>query len=154
MELENDEGYRELSLKQAQLTTAWEDIRERKEKGEVIGTTILNINKGGLIVEVNGIQGFLPLSQLAPEHYPKVADGNKDKILEELKKLVGQKLEVYLINADPKEGMLIFSEKALGSKGRKEVLSRYNLGDIVSGMFAIGPRRIHSPTSGCCFRKS
>ena len=65
IEVENDDGYRELSLKAAQLTTAWEDIREKMEKGELMSTTIVNINKGGLIVEVNGIQGFLPLSQLS-----------------------------------------------------------------------------------------
>ena len=72
IEVENDEGYRELSLKKAQLTTAWEDIREKMEKGELLSAPIININKGGLVVEVNGVQGFLPLSQLSSEHYPKV----------------------------------------------------------------------------------
>ena len=65
LELENDDGYRELSLKAAQMTTAWQDIKEKKDKGEVVTTRIININKGGLIVEVSGVQGFLPLSQLS-----------------------------------------------------------------------------------------
>ena len=69
LELENDDGYRELSLKAAQMTTAWQDIKEKKDKGEVVTTRIININKGGLIVEVSGVQGFLPLSQLSGEHY-------------------------------------------------------------------------------------
>ena len=84
VEVENDEGYRELSLKAAQLTTAWEDIREKMEKGELVQTTIININKGGLIVEVSGIQGFLPLSQLSGEHYPKVEGGDTTKIVQAL----------------------------------------------------------------------
>src|SRR3989344_6589117 len=65
IELENDDGYRELSLRAAQMTTAWQDIKEKKESGELIATTIININKGGLIVEISGVQGFLPLSQLS-----------------------------------------------------------------------------------------
>src|SRR3989338_3940459 len=72
LDIENEDGYRELSFKRAQMTTAWEDIRKKKENGEVITTKIVNINKGGLIVEIDGIQGFLPLSQLTPEHYPKL----------------------------------------------------------------------------------
>src|SRR3989338_9168635 len=89
-ELENDEGYRELSLKAAQLTTAWEDIKEKMEKGELVLTTIININKGGLIIEVNGIQGFLPLSQLSAEHYPKVEGGDTTKIVQALQQFKGQ----------------------------------------------------------------
>jgi small subunit ribosomal protein S1 len=49
-------------------------------------------NKGGLIIEWQGIAGFLPASQLKAEHYPRVTDGDKDKILDELRKLVGTKL--------------------------------------------------------------
>src|SRR3989344_1585869 len=84
IELENEDGYRELSLKAAQITTAWQDIKEKKDSGEVITTQIININKGGLIVEVGGIQGFLPLSQLAGEHYPKVEGGDTTKIVQAL----------------------------------------------------------------------
>jgi small subunit ribosomal protein S1 len=85
------------------------------------------------MLEWQGMDGFIPASQLKPEHYPKVVDGNKDRIMEELKKLVGTKLSVYLISADPKEGKLIFSEKALGAKSRKEIIEKYNLGDVVEG---------------------
>jgi len=98
LELENDEGYRELSLKAAQLTTAWQRIKELKEKGEVISTVILNINKGGLIVQVEGIQGFLPLSQLSTEHYPKVEGGDTTKIVQALQKFKGQELRVKVLD--------------------------------------------------------
>src|SRR3989344_7585710 len=96
LDIEDEEGlgYRELSLKRAQRTTAWEDIKEKKEKGEVITTKIVNINKGGLIVELNGVQRFLPLSQLSPEHYPKVEGGDTTKIVQALQKFRGTEFKI------------------------------------------------------------
>jgi hypothetical protein len=63
----------------------------------------------------------LPASQLKAEHYPRVADGDKDKILEELKKLVSTKISVSIISAAPKEGKLIFSEKISNRKTKKKL---------------------------------
>jgi small subunit ribosomal protein S1 len=85
------------------------------------------------MIDWQGIEGFLPASQLKPEHYPKVADGDKDKILTELQKLIGESLPVYIINVDPKESKLIFSEKATDGKSRQEIVSKYILGDVVEG---------------------
>lgn len=133
LELENDEGYRELSLKQAQMTTAWEDIREKKEKGEVISTNILNINKGGLIVEINGIQGFLPLSQLSPEHYPKVEGGDTTKIVQNLQKFRGQSFNVKILDFSEAEGKLIVSERAIMTDKLREEIAKYKIGDVVEG---------------------
>ena len=133
LELENDEGYRELSLKQAQMTTAWEDIRKRKEEGEVISTTILNINKGGLIVEVNGIQGFLPLSQLSPEHYPKVEGGDTSKIVQALQKFRGQNFDVKILDFSEAEGKLIVSERAIMSDKLREKIAKYKVDDLIEG---------------------
>lgn len=133
LELENDEGYRELSLKQAQMTTAWEDIRDKKEKGEVINTNILNINKGGLIVEVNGIQGFLPLSQLSPEHYPKVEGGDTTKIVQNLQKFRGQSFNVKILDFSESEGKLIVSERAIMTDKLREEIAKYKIGDVVEG---------------------
>jgi len=80
-----------------------------------------------------GLAGSLPASQLKAEHYPRVADGDKDKILEELRKLVGQKLVVSMIGAQPKEGKLIFSEKGLDDTEKKELIANYAVGDVVEG---------------------
>ena len=94
---------------------------------------IQDANKGGLIMTWQGIQGFLPASQLKPEHYPRISDGDKDKILEELQKLVNEKISVSIIAAIPKEGKLIFSEKSPESKDKTEIISKYNLGDEITG---------------------
>jgi small subunit ribosomal protein S1 len=84
-------------------------------------------------LEWKGIGGFLPASQLKAEHYPRVPDGDKDSIMEELKKFVGQTLTVSIIGTDSKEGKLIFSEKNQDSKLKKEIIGKYTLGDVVDG---------------------
>ncbi|MEK9158065.1 MAG: S1 RNA-binding domain-containing protein [Patescibacteria group bacterium] len=134
LELENDEGYRELSLKSAQTTTAWQDIKEKKEAGEVIDTQIVNINKGGLIVEVSGIQGFLPLSQLAGEHYPKVDGGDTTKIVQALQKFKGQTFKVKILDFSEAENKLIVSERAIQEEVAKEELSKLAVGETVAGI--------------------
>lgn len=133
LELENEEGYRELSLKAAQLTTAWEDIREKMEKGEVLSTQIININKGGLIVEVSGVQGFLPLSQLSSEHYPKVEGGDTTRIVQALQKFKGQSFDVKIIDFNEAEGKLIVSERAIKEGAAKEELAKMKVGDTIDG---------------------
>ena len=94
---------------------------------------IKDANKGGLIVEWQSIVGFLPASQLKPEHYPRVADGDKEQIQRELKKLIGEKLSLSVITADPKEGKLIFTEKSQGETEKKEILEHYHIGDVLDG---------------------
>ena len=133
LELENDEGYRELSLKAAQLTTAWEDIKEKMEKGELVLTTIININKGGLIIEVNGVQGFLPLSQLSSEHYPKVEGGDTTKIVQALQKFKGQQFTVKILDFNEAENKLIVSERAIKESAAKEELAKLKLGETIDG---------------------
>ena len=133
IELENDEGYRELSLKSAQMTTAWQDIKEKKDLGEVITTKIININKGGLIVEVSGIQGFLPLSQLSSEHYPKIDGGDTTKIVQALQKFKGMEFQVKILDFNETENKLIVSEKAIKEEAAKEELAKLKVGDLVNG---------------------
>ena len=133
IELENDDGYRELSLRSAQMTTAWQDIKEKKDLGGVISTKIVNINKGGLIVEVSGIQGFLPLSQLASEHYPKIDGGDTTKIVQALQKFKGQEFHVKIIDFNEGENKLIVSEKAIKEEAAKEELAKLKVGDLIEG---------------------
>lgn len=130
---EEQNGYRELSLKSAQQTTAWGDIKNKKDSGEIVKTKVVNINKGGLIVEVNGIQGFLPLSQLSPEHYPKVEGGDTTKIVQTLQKYRNQEFAVKIIDFSEHENRLIVSEKAINDEKIKEELARLIVGDIVKG---------------------
>ena len=134
LDIENTDGYRELSLKRAQMTTAWEDIKKRRDDGEIITTKVININKGGLIVEINGIQGFLPLSQLSPEHYPKVEGGDTTKIVQALQKMRNQDIQIKILDFFEDENRLIVSERAVSNSQLKEKLSKYKIGDVVDAV--------------------
>ncbi len=129
----NKDGYIELSLKEARQALIWTEAEQAIAEKKILELPIKEANKGGLIIEWQGIQGFLPASQLKPEHYPRVQDGDKDRILEELKKLVGTKLAVSIIGAFPKEGKLIFSEKNSESKDKTEQVAKFKVGDDVEG---------------------
>ena len=131
---ENHNGYVELSLKEARQALMWSDAEVAIKEKRVLDLVVKDANKGGLIMEWQGIIGFLPASQLKEENYPRVEDGDKDKILRELKKLIGKRVSVIIINAIPKEGKLIFSEKDGGAKEAKEIVSgSYVVGDEVEG---------------------
>lgn len=133
MELENENGEIELSFRFAGQQKAWGDIRTLFTTGEIIETRILEANKGGLIVHVGTVNGFLPVSQLSPEHYPRVSGGDKNKILEKLKSYVGAKMKVRVIDANEIDEKLIVSEKAVWEDQQKNVLSQFKVGDIVDG---------------------
>lgn len=132
VEVDGYKGYIELSLKEARQALIWSEAETAVREKTVIELTVLEANKGGLLLSWQGIQGFLPASQLKAEHYPRVPDGDKDKIFEELKKLVGEKLNVIIIAIDPKEGKLIFSEKGPEEDKGKQ-LTKYAVGDVLSG---------------------
>lgn len=128
------DGYYELSLKEARQALIWSEAEIAIKEKKTLDLLVKEANKGGLMIEWQGIIGFLPASQLKTEHYPKVVDGDKDKILEELKKLVGTRLQLAIITADPKEGKLIFSEKGQETKEKEKVVSKYEIGDEVDGL--------------------
>ncbi|MBI2100662.1 MAG: 30S ribosomal protein S1 [Candidatus Vogelbacteria bacterium] len=130
---EGENGYLELSLKEAKQAIVWSEAKKALDAKTVFELAVKEANKGGLILDWQGLDGFLPASQLKAEHYPKVPDGDRAKIMDELKKLIGQIVSVFIIDVDPKEGKLILSEKNSSSKNRKEIIEKYSLGDIVDG---------------------
>jgi small subunit ribosomal protein S1 len=133
VEKENADGYVELSLKEAKQALLWSEAEAAVRNKTVLDLIVKEANKGGLILEWQGIAGFLPASQLHTDNYPRVEDGDKDKIQKELKKLVGKRLSVCIINVSPKEGKLIFSERTMDSKEKNEIVGKYLLGDEVEG---------------------
>jgi ribosomal protein S1 len=136
LELENENGEMELSLRSAGQRKAWDLIKEAKEKRETIAATITEANKGGLIASFEGAVGFIPVSQLSPENYPRVSGGDKAKILEKLKGFVGQKMKVKILDADEGDGKLIFSEKIVWEEEQKSVIEKYKVGDMVEGVIS------------------
>jgi len=136
VELENDDGFVELSLKAANKQNTWEQLNELMQKQEAISTKITKANKGGLMVEMKGVPGFLPVSQLSYEHYPRIEDADKMKILNELNKFVGKELTVRIIDLNQEQQKLIVSEKALQESRLKETLKNFQVGDLVQGVIS------------------
>jgi small subunit ribosomal protein S1 len=133
IDLDNDDGYIELSIREASYERAWDDLRAKKDGEETISVKMLDANKGGLMVEVNGVTGFLPVSQLSSKNYPRVEDGDKNKILELLKRLVRKELPVRIIDINQEDEKLIVSEKAAHSDIEREAISGLHVGDTISG---------------------
>jgi len=130
---DNEESLIELSLQSATRERSWTELRRKMETGDVFETEVIDANKGGLLVRVNGVTGFLPVSQLAPDHYPRVEGGDKHKIFERLKELVGTPLNVKVLTADQDNEKLIVSEKAAVSDELSAALENVNVGDVVDG---------------------
>ncbi len=133
LERENEDGYIELSLKEAHQAIIWNEAEALLKNKTILKVLVKEANKGGLIIDWKGLQGFLPASQLGPEHYPRVEDGDKVKIMEELKRLIGQKISVTILTAVPKEGKLIFTEKGNDQKEREVIVEKYVVGNEVEG---------------------
>jgi len=131
--LENEDGYVELSLKEAGRDMNWARLQEKLESKELIEAKVSEANRGGLIAKIFEVPAFLPVSQLSAAHYPRIKDGDKEKILEELRKFIGQTLQVQIIDLNPSEEKLIISEKAETQKKIKEIISKYQVGDVVEG---------------------
>lgn len=133
IDLENDEGYIELSLTRAGKELAWETLKHKKDADELITVKITGANKGGLLAEVSNIPAFIPVSQLSPENYPKVEDADSQKILKALQKFVGKEMELKVFDINPRENKLILSERAKEAEKIKEILKNYKVGDVVEG---------------------
>ena len=128
------DGYIELSLKEARQAAIWSEAEQAILNATSYSLMVDEANKGGLILSWQGIKGFLPASQLNKDHYPRVPEGDKEKILGELEKLVGQVLSVRVITADAKEGKLIFSERTGAEEEEKtSLIDKYQVGDMVEG---------------------
>lgn len=133
VDLENENGEMELSFRIAGYQRAWDKMKKCMDEGLTIKSRILSANKGGLMMQVEALGAFMPVSQLSPENYPRVSGGDRSRILEKLQKLVGNELEVKVIDVNEKEEKLIVSEKAVWEDSQKAVLESYKVGDRVEG---------------------
>lgn len=133
IETENEEGHLEMSFRQVGQEKAWSNLREAFKEKNTIKIRIIDANKGGLLARYCQINGFLPVSQLAPENYPRISGGDKSKILEKLKTFIGQDFEVNVITLNEEENKIIFSEKDVWNKRQKPALDRYSVGMVVDG---------------------
>ena len=131
---EFEEGQALLSLRKAAKDRGWDDVQALFDKGETLEVTPYDANRGGLLVELEGVRGFLPVSQLRAEHYPRVGSSGKDEILQRLNSLTTQKLKVRILDIDRKANKLIFSEKEAVREDMQARFEKLKVGDVVKGM--------------------
>lgn len=136
LELENEQGIVECSFRLAGHKKAWEELEHMKDDNQVVDVKVVDANKGGLIVRLGRINGFLPVSQLTVEHYPRVEGGNKNRILERLKEYIGQIFKVKVMTVEEGENKLIVSERAAWEEKQSAALSKITIGSIIEGVAA------------------
>ena len=134
VEAEMNDGYVLLSLRKAVKDKGWDEITAKLEGNETVEVTSFDANRGGLLVEYEGIRGFMPVSQLSAEHYPRVGSADKDEILQRLNSLVGKPIKARILDANKKENKLIFSEKEAIKDGLAERFAELKVGDTVKGV--------------------
>ncbi len=134
MNADSDSGQVMMSVRRAHRDKGWAVVEEAFKTGDVIEVVPVDCNKGGLLIDFDGAKGFLPVSQLSQDNYPKLS-GAQDKsvIAESIKTLVGKPMQVKVIAFDRNENKLIFSEKAAGKEGSGERLKEFAVGGVVKG---------------------
>lgn len=130
---ELEDGCSLLSLRKAAKDKGWDDVLAKMEAGDIIEVVPTDANRGGLLVEHEGVRGFLPVSQLSPEHYPRVGSNDKDEIMHRLNQLVGKTLSTRILDADKKANKLIFSEKEAIRDVLASKFEKLAIGDSVEG---------------------
>lgn len=130
---ENEYGELELSFRIAGHKLVWDRMAELKKAGTPVMAKVVQANKGGLMLQVDALPGFLPVSQLNPDHYPRVPGGDKNRILDHLRQFIGQDLKVLVYDVIPDEDKLILSEKSVWEDEQKSILDSYKIGDSVEG---------------------
>jgi small subunit ribosomal protein S1 len=131
---EMDNGYSLLSLRKAAKDRGWEEVAVKQESGDIIEITPYDANRGGMLVEYEGVRGFLPVSQLSAEHYPRVGSSDKDEILQRLNVLINKPLKVRILDSDRKANKLIFSEKEAVKDGLAKRFESLKIGDSINGV--------------------
>ena len=131
---ELEDGTSLLSLRKAAKDRGWDEIARIVEAGETVDVSAYDANRGGLLIELEGVRGFMPVSQLSAEHYPRVSGADKDEILQRLNSLIGKPVKVRILDADRKANKLIFSEKEAVKEGLAERFGKLKIGDTVSGV--------------------
>jgi small subunit ribosomal protein S1 len=142
LEEENEEGMYVLSLRMASQQKAWERFHSMIEQEQTMSFVAQEANRGGLLANIDGIRTFLPVSQLAPMHYPRVNNADAGEIIHRLQKYVGYKFTVKIITMDEEAGKIVVSEREAMAEERSKALEQLTIGEtkdgIVTGVVKFG----------------
>ncbi|MFA6256077.1 MAG: S1 RNA-binding domain-containing protein [Candidatus Absconditabacterales bacterium] len=132
--IRHEDGHYIVSITKLLQYDVWKSIMKKFEADDVITVIPTEANLGGLLVDMHGIKGFVPLSQLAPIHYPRVEDGDQEIIFEKLLDLIGKELKVRIINIDEDEKRIVLSEREALKEERENILKDLEVGKIYDGV--------------------
>jgi small subunit ribosomal protein S1 len=139
---DRDSGLTVLSLRKASQIKLISRLHSNFDTKEIITVIPNEANKGWLLIDLDGIKGFIPVSQLTPVNYPRVEWADPEKILTHLNRLVGKPFKVRVINVDQDGKKIIFSEKAAVEEERSTALEKLKPGVqvewVVSGILTYG----------------
>jgi len=108
---ETPEGHAVLSYRRAGTERLWHRVTELLQSGEVLEAPVVDRNRGGLVVEVAGLRGFVPISQLESLHRTGEAEEDLQELDRQLQALVGTRIQVKVIEVDRRRSRLILSER-------------------------------------------
>ncbi|MGL4758659.1 MAG: S1 RNA-binding domain-containing protein [Patescibacteria group bacterium] len=129
--LDNEKGQIECSFRAIGKDKIWREISDAYDSKKTVEAKIREANKGGFLVKVHGVDGFLPASQLAPAHAIKTVVGEEKSLLNQMKKYVGQTFNVKIISINPEADTLVASEKAVSDEISTQKLSKFKVSDVV-----------------------
>ncbi len=140
--IRHEDGHYIVSITKLLQYDIWKSIIKKFEADEIISVCPTEANLGWLLVDMHGIKWFIPLSQLAPIHYPRVEDGDQEIIFEKLLELIGKDIKVRIINIDEEEKRIVLSEREALKEEREAILADLEVGKIydwvVSGLSSYG----------------
>ena len=117
-------------------------IISKIETNEIFTVVPTEANLGGLLVDMHGIKWFIPLSQLAPIHYPRVEDGAQEQIFDKLLDMIGKEFKVRAISLDEEDKRVILSEREALKEETEKILAEIEVDKayegIVSGVSSYG----------------
>jgi len=123
---ENDQGQIILSLKQAADENRWSRFKKLMDEEKEVDVVGLEVNKGGMVVKIGDVRGFVPTSQFG------------EKFLGNMEELLNKSFKVRVIEVDKDQNRLIFSEKAVSEAGeieaKKEVMKKLKVGQRIKGV--------------------
>jgi small subunit ribosomal protein S1 len=131
---ENSEGNIVLSFKRAQEQLSWDNVGKMIADETVTDSKIIGFNKGGLIVPVGGLRGFLPSSQISAVRR-SMSSGDTPEA--RWQKMVGETISVRIIEVDRERRRLILSERATGTESRSSMKDRV-IGELEEGKIYTG----------------
>jgi small subunit ribosomal protein S1 len=118
---EDENGNVVLSFRRAQEQISWENVEKMLEDDRVYDSKIVGFNKGGLIVMVGGLRGFLPSSQISAMRRSQASGDTPEQ---RWQKMVGEPITVRIIEVDRERRRLILSERAISTESRQSIKER------------------------------